>query len=218
MTLPLYDNGIISGLFAGLLFGYALESGGLGSPRKLTAQFTLKDWTVFKVMFTAVLVAATGLWLAEAAGIIAPKSVYIPTAYMWGTSLGGLAIGAGFAIGGYCPGTSAAGFASGRLDAAVFMGGMVIGIWIFSAAFDLLEPAYNAAPGPQGQTLAELFGVPAIVVIVALAVMAAIGWAVAVRLEARNGGPLSYEDVADGLGDSDTGTAETGAYRPHEAV
>ncbi|MCO5126332.1 MAG: hypothetical protein M9957_03165 [Rhodobacteraceae bacterium] len=62
MSFPLYDLGLPSGLLAGLLFGYALEAAGFGSPRKLTAQFSLRDFAVFKVMFTAVLVAAIGLY------------------------------------------------------------------------------------------------------------------------------------------------------------
>jgi uncharacterized membrane protein YedE/YeeE len=108
MNWPLYDNGVLSGPFLGLLFGLALEGAGFGSARKLTAQVTLRDFSVFKVMFTAVVVATIGLWLSEIFGLIAPHSVYIPTLFLWSMALGGVLIGTGFALGGYCPGTPAA--------------------------------------------------------------------------------------------------------------
>ena len=195
MSLPLYDNGMISGLLSGLLFGYALEGGGLSSPKKLTGQFSLRDWTVFKVMFTAVIVAAAGLWLSEQAGLIGAKAVFVPTTYMWATALGGALIGAGFAIGGYCPGTSAAGFASGRGDALVFIIGMLAGTWLFSACFNDIKPFWNAAQGPAGQTVTGLTGLPSGVVIALMIVMAAAGWAVAVRMEKARGGPITVDEV-----------------------
>lgn len=58
--LPMNSTGIVSALSCGILFGYVLENAGFGSPLKLTAQFRLSDWSVFKVMFTAIVVAAAG--------------------------------------------------------------------------------------------------------------------------------------------------------------
>ncbi|MEE9210404.1 MAG: DUF6691 family protein [Kiloniellales bacterium] len=196
MSLPLYDNGFWPALVLGLLFGLALEGAGFGSPRKLVAQFTLRDFTVFKVMFTAVVVAAVGRWLAEAAGAISPRSVYTPTLYFWAIALGGALMGAGFAVGGYCPGTSTVGLASGRLDAAVFGVGMVAGVAVFAGLFEPLEAFYLAAPGPKGQTLDQLFGVPTPVVLVALIAIAGLGWWLGSRLEARFGGPVTAAEVA----------------------
>ncbi len=196
MSLPLYDNGFWPALVLGLLFGLALEGAGFGSPRKLVAQFTLRAFTGFKVMFTAVVVAAAGLWLAEAAGIIAARSVYIPTLYFWAIALGGALMGAGFAVGGYCPCTSTVGLASGRLDAAVFGVGMVAGVAVFAGLFEPLEALYLAAPGPKGQTLDQLFDVPTPVVLAVLVAVAALGWWLGSKLEARFGGPVSAAEVA----------------------
>ena len=64
---PLNDTGMLSGLLCGVLFGYVLENAGFGSPVKLSSQFKLKDWGVFKGMFTAIVVAALGLWLLSVA-------------------------------------------------------------------------------------------------------------------------------------------------------
>jgi len=195
---PLYDAGFWPALLLGLFFGLALEGAGFGSPRKLTAQFTLRDFAVFKVMFTAVLVAATGLWLAETAGLIAGNSVYVPTLYFWAIALGGALIGAGFALGGYCPGTSATGLASGRWDALVFIAGMVVGVWIFAGAFDAIEPLYLAAEGPKSQTLDQLIGLPTPVILAVFAVVAVVGFRLGSRLEARFGGPVGAAEIVGG--------------------
>ncbi len=199
MTFPLYDSGMIAGLLAGVLFGYVLEGAGFGSPRKLTAQFALRDWAVFKVMFTAVIVAAAGLWLAEAGGIIAAKAVFVPTLFFWAIALGGLLIGAGFALGGYCPGTSTVGLFSGRADALVFIIGMILGTALFAAAFGPLEGLYQAAEGPGGQTLMDLIGLPTWAVLVVLLIMAVGGFALGNWCERRFGGPLTADEVLAGL-------------------
>jgi len=198
MTLPLYDGGFASGLLSGLMFGYVLEGAGFGSPRKLTAQFRLVDWSVFKVMFTAVIVAAAGLWLFEAAGLMAANAVYVPTLFFWAIALGGALIGAGFALGGYCPGTAVVGLGSGRGDAFVFILGMVAGTVLFAAFFTNIEGLYMAAQGPAGQTVSALLGVPDWAVVLALVVLAAVGWQVGTRFERRLGGPLSAEAVLRG--------------------
>lgn len=195
MSIPLYDGGVASGLLTGVLFGYVLEGAGFGSPRKLTAQFRLSDWSVFKVMFTAVIVAAVGLWVAESTGIMGANAVYVPTLYFWAIALGGGLIGAGFALGGYCPGTAAVGLGSGRIDAVVFILGMVAGTAVFASVFEPLEGLYLAAKGPDGQTVSAFIGVPDWLVLAALIAMAVAGWLVGSRFERRLGGPVTVEDV-----------------------
>ena len=149
MSLPLYDGGVASGLLSGLLFGYVLENAGFGSPRKLTAQFRFSDWSVFKVMFTAIIVAAIGLYGATEIGLLQANGVFIPTTFLWATLTGGALVGAGMAIGGYCPGTSTVGLATGRLDGLFFIVGMVIGVGLFAGVFDPIKSFYEAAAGPQ---------------------------------------------------------------------
>lgn len=195
MIWPLYDAGAASGLLAGFLFGFALENAGFGSPRKLTGQFRLEDWSVIKVMLTAVIVAAVGLWIAQQLGLMAAGSYYIPTPFYAGMAVGGLLIGAGFAIGGYCPGTSVAGLAGGRLDALVFMLGMVIGTGLFAAWFGPLEWLYTAAEGPRSQTLTDLTGVPEWLILI---VLVAAAWGIfrfGSRVEQRFGGPYRAQDL-----------------------
>ena len=133
MNFPLDNPGILFLVLACVLFGYFIESGGLSSPRKLTAQFALRDWTVIRVMFTAIVVAGIGLWLFDVAGWLRFNALRVPTLFFWAMALGGALLGAGMAIGGYCPGTSVVGLFAGRLDALFFMLGM-IGMAVFAVS------------------------------------------------------------------------------------
>lgn len=168
---------IASGLFLGLLFGFALERAGFASGCKLTAQLRFQDWAVFNVMFTAILVCATGLYLLDLAGVISTQALYTPTVFLWATLIGGLLIGAGMAVGGYCPGTSVVSFMSGKVDGLVFFVGLLVGVIAFAGAYEAIEPLLKALPGPQGQTLPELLHLPTWLILAAL-----IGVAVAVGL------------------------------------
>lgn len=172
MSFPIGWSGPLSGLVLGALFGFVLQRGGLGNGCRLTGQLRFKDWTVFNVMFTAILVAAAGLWLLEALGFVSKSDLYVPTTYLWATLLGGALVGAGMAIGGYCPGTAVVGAAAGRIDGIVFFVGLVLGAIVFAGAYDPLQPLMNAAPGPEAQTLDQLLHIPGWLIILALAVVA----------------------------------------------
>lgn len=165
---------LASGLLCGLLFGYVLESAGFGSPCKLTAQFRLSDWSVFKVMFTAIIVAALGLTALEQLGWLAADEVYVPPSYLGAAAIGGALVGAGFAVGGYCPGTSAVGLMTGRIDAVVFFVGLLIGTFLFAGFFPQLDALTTAGELTRGDRLPELMGVPEWLVLVAM-VAAAVG-------------------------------------------
>lgn len=175
---PHQESGMWSGLLCGVLFGFVLESAGFGSPLKLTAQFQLRDWSVFKVMFTAIVVAAAGLTGFEALGWMPPDAVFVPTALLMASAIGGILIGAGFAIGGYCPGTSVVGLASGRMDALVFLVGLLLGTVAFAG---LYGPAVEAIMGmwelQSSDTLQGALGWPAwVVVLVLVLALAGVFW------------------------------------------
>lgn len=191
MNFPLYDMGLASGLFSGMFFGYALEAAGFASPRKLTAQFSLRDFGVIKVMLTATVVAAVGLYIFQLLGVITVASIYVPTTYFWAMLAGGALIGGGFAMGGYCPGTSLAGIATGRIDAIVFAIGMVGGITAFGYLYEPLQGFYFAAKGPDAQRLTDLLGLPEWAVLAGFVVIAVFAFRLGTMLERRNGGPMS---------------------------
>lgn len=197
MNFPLENSGMPAIVVAGFFFGYFLEVSGLGSPRKLTAQFTLRDWSVFKVMFTAIVVAAAGLWLFDVLGWHRFDALKTPTPFYWAMALGGALLGAGMAIGGYCPGTSVVGLFSGRLDAVFFMLGMLIGTALFGASFDDLQGLYLAALGPKGQTLSALTGLPTWLLLLLLAGLAAGGFRLGAWFESRRGGVIHARELAE---------------------
>lgn len=177
MTLPIGWTGIASGLVCGAVFGFALERAGFASACNLTAQLRFKDWRVFKVMFTAIIVAAVGLYGLETAGWLAQADIFVPSVYLWATLLGGVGVGAGMAVGGYCPGTSVVGFVSGKIDGFVFFLGLILGTYVFAGAYDLLSPMLEALPGPESQTLPELLHMPTPVVLaLLLACLVTVGW------------------------------------------
>lgn len=186
-------------LATGLLFGFVLEQAGFGSPCKLTAQFRLTDWSVFKVMFTAIIVAAAGILLLQVNNTFGSQGFYVADMYLWGTLLGGVLIGAGFAIGGYCPGTSVVGFGSGRIDGLVFMVGMVIGIWAFAGVYDttLIQAIVTSAKA-SARTVPELLGVSPWLVVAAMILIAVGGFAAGRALERRSHGVYSAEDITEG--------------------
>ncbi|MDP3701373.1 MAG: YeeE/YedE thiosulfate transporter family protein [Hylemonella sp.] len=158
----------------GFGFGFVLERAGFGSGCKLTAQFRLTDWSVFKVMFTAIVFAAVGMYVFDLLGWMEAAAMYVPIPYMWAIALGGALIGAGFAVGGYCPGTAAVGLVTGRLDALVFFVGILIGTYVFAAFFPQFDLLTTAGEFTQGDRLPEALGLPEWLVLVAM-VGAAIG-------------------------------------------
>lgn len=165
---------ILIAVLLGFGFGFVLERAGFGSGCKLTAQFRLTDWSVFKVMFTAIVFSAVGMYVFDLAGWMEADSVYVPIPYMWAIAAGGALIGAGFAVGGYCPGTAAVGLVTGRVDALVFFAGILIGTYVFAAFFPQFDLLTTAGEFTQGDRLPEALGLPEWLVLVAM-VAAAIG-------------------------------------------
>lgn len=186
-------------LTSGILFGYVLEQAGFGSPCKLTAQFKLTDWSVFKVMFTAIVVAAIGILLLQINNTFGSSGFYVPKTILGATVVGGALIGIGFAVGGYCPGTSVVGAMSGRLDGFIFAFGMVLGIWGFSAVYDSAWMQSILSSGQlSAKTLPQLMGVSPWLVVLVMVVFAAMGIMFGTKLEKRSHGVYSAEAITEG--------------------
>lgn len=182
MNLPMGLVGPASGLVVGSLFGFILQRGGLGDGCKLTGQLRMEDWTVFNVMFTAIIVAATGLWLLDASSYLPASQTFVPEAYLATALTGGCFVGLGMSVGGYCPGTSVVAAASGRIDGLFFFAGLIGGTLAFAGAFDRIGPWMDAISPLRVATLPELLHVPAWAIILALTVVAGgVNLAVAAR-------------------------------------
>jgi len=192
MNAPYFPNGLLnenSSLFValviGVAFGFFLERGGFGSARKLAAQFYLTDLTVFKVMFTAIITAMLGLFWLSWLGFLDISKVHVLPTYLLPQTVGGLIFGVGFVVGGYCPGTSCVAASTGKPDGFVHLAGMMAGILIFGELFPFLEGFYSSTPLGQ-QTLAQLFSIPANLMVFLIVVVAIAGFVLAGWIEKRN--------------------------------
>lgn len=116
----------------GFGFGFCLERAGFGSARKLTAVFYGYDMAVVKVMFSAIVTAMVGLFVLSAIGMLDLNELYLEPTHLAAQALGGLVFGAGFIVGGYCPGTSIAAIATGRKDGFLFALGMLAGVFAYA--------------------------------------------------------------------------------------
>jgi hypothetical protein len=197
--LPFNDAGMVSGLVCGALFGFVLENAGFGSPCKLTAQFKLSDWSVFKVMFTAIVVAAAGLWALRLLGWMPADAVFVPTAFVAAAAVGGALVGAGFAVGGYCPGTSVVGLFSGRLDALVFVIGLLLGTVVFAGLYGpAIEQLMAAGEVAAGDTFASAWGVSDGLMLLILAAALVAVFVLGGRMERSRRGPVTAQEAVTG--------------------
>jgi uncharacterized membrane protein YedE/YeeE len=179
-------------LAIGVGFGFFLERAGLGNSVKLAAQFYLRDLTVFKVMFSAIVTAMLGLFLLSTVGLVDLARLEVPGTFLWSQLIGGLVFGVGFVIGGYCPGTGCVALSSGRLDGVAVLVGMGVGVFGFGELFPWLRGLYTAsAIGPA--TLPGLLGWPHAVVVGLVALVAFAGFVAAERIERQSAGPAEPE-------------------------
>ena len=191
MMTPLYKYGFFGDEFSllvafaiGLGFGFFLERAGFGSARKLAAQFYLYDMSVFKVMFTAIVTAMLGVTYLGWIGWLDLDLVYLVPTYLVPQLVGGLVLGVGFVIGGYCPGTSVAALATGRIDAVVYALGIFAGTFVYAEVYPAIEGFVNSTP--MGQvTLPEVLGLPWGLVVFAVVVIAVLGFWGATAVERR---------------------------------
>lgn len=188
-------------MICGILFGYVLENAGFGSPCKLSGQFRLSDWSVLKVMLTAIVVAATGLFALREAGLLAADAVFVPPALLVASAVGGVLVGIGFSVGAYCPGTSIVGFLSGRLDALVFIVGVLIGTFMFAGSYGpLMESLMAAGELASGDTFTEVFGISELLLLAIMGLTLVAVFYFGSWFERRASGPVTAEQALAGAG------------------
>ncbi|WP_243311757.1 rhodanese-like domain-containing protein [Fundidesulfovibrio agrisoli] len=132
--------GFAAALAIGFCFGLCLEKAGFGSSRRLAGVFYFTDMSVVKVMFSALVTAALGLVAAQKLGIVAQDDLFLMPTILGAHAAGGALFGLGFAMGGWCPGTAAVGLGSGRMDALVFLAGIVLGSIGYNEAYPWVAP------------------------------------------------------------------------------
>ena len=185
MTAPFYKFGLfndevsfIIAFVLGLGFGFVFERGGFGSARMLAAQFYFTDMRVFKVMFTAIVVAMIGLFFLSWIGYIDLSLIYFGDTFLIPQIVGGLILGVGFVIGGYCPGTSTVAIATGKIDAIFYLLGGAFGILVFGQVFPYISDFFYSTP--MGRiTIPELTGIDHGIIVFAVIILAIAGFTAA---------------------------------------
>jgi uncharacterized protein len=133
---------------------------------------------VLRVMFTAIVTCMLGLYFLDLFGVLPLGSIGILDTYLPSQLAGGLLLGAGFIIGGYCPGTSIVASASGKIDGLVFVVGLIAGSTIFTVGYDALAGFHKQ--GAWGRVLiSDFLHLPTGVVVFGVTVFALVAfWAV----------------------------------------
>jgi rhodanese-related sulfurtransferase len=171
----------------GFAFGYVLEIAGFGKSTKLAAQFYFKEWTVLKVMFGAIITAMVLIFAATGLGLLDYNLIWVNPTYLWPGIVGGLIMGVGFIVGGFCPGTSLVSAATGKLDGIFFVLGVFAGIFLFGETVGLYDEFwYSSYMGRF--TLMDLFNVDAGVLVLIIVVAAVAIFGVAEIAERTLGG------------------------------
>lgn len=177
-VVPVYEiSQELNFLFAfiiGIGFGFALEQAGFSSSRKLAGMFYGYDTTVLKVFFTAAITGMLGLIFFNYFELIDMSIVYVNEYYIQSAIFGGIIMGVGFIVGGFCPGTGVCAAAIGKIDAIAYLIGALIGIFLFGISFPIWEGIYKQSylGGVKiSDTLGLSDGLMALLVIVAAVLM-----------------------------------------------
>ena len=141
----------------GIIFGVLLHRGGVANYNVIVNQFRFKDFTVLKVMFTAIIVGGIGVLLLKSIG---HAQYHIKPANMLGVVLGAALFGVGMVLYGYCPGTGVAAMATGSLHAIVGFVGMLVGAVLYALSFTWVEAHIQTVATMGKVRLPDITGVP----------------------------------------------------------
>jgi uncharacterized protein len=190
MTFPfesLWDErralGLGVAVVVGIAFGFVQERSGFGRAQKLLGQFYGYDMTVFKVMFTAIVTAMLGTVVLSGLGLLDLRAVEFnyPT-FLWPMIVGGLVLGVGFIVSGYCPGTSFVAATSGKLDGLVTVLGVVLGTLVYAETEPALGGFQNSGK-LGGFFLYQWLQVPRPLLAILIAFLALVAFVAATRIE-----------------------------------
>ncbi|MFO8174602.1 MAG: rhodanese-like domain-containing protein [Gemmatimonadota bacterium] len=171
----------------GLAFGATLEVAGFANSRKLAGQFYLRDMTVLKVMFTGIVTAMVLIFLSSAMGILSYNDIYVNPTYLWPGIAGGLIMGVGFILGGFCPGTSLVAVASLKLDGWFFFAGTLAGVGLFGETVAYFSDFFFSSYLGRF-ILPELFGLSLGTTVLLIVLMALAAFWLAEKAESAFGG------------------------------
>jgi rhodanese-related sulfurtransferase/uncharacterized membrane protein YedE/YeeE len=135
----------ILALLIGIAFGFVLEQAGFSSSKRLAGLFYGTDFVVLRVFFTAAITTIIGVIILDYVGFLDSSLIFINPTFLGSAIVGGVIMGLGFIMGGFCPGTSVCAAAIGKIDAIVFVGGLFIGVFLFAELYPLYEGFYHGS-------------------------------------------------------------------------
>lgn len=183
MTLPVTGTAaLVLSVVFGFVFGFLLHRGRVADYNTIVRQFLFKDFTVLKIMMTAIIVGGLGVLALNSAGL---ANYHIKAANMLGVTMGAAIFGVGMVLYGYCPGTAIAAAASGSLHALVGLGGLLVGGTLYAFSFPWIA-RYVLPVGALGKVrLPDVTGIPALAWFAALIAIAAVVFFLIERAERR---------------------------------
>ncbi len=159
---------LILGALTGLAFGFLLQRGSVTRFNTIVDQLRLKDFTVLKVMLTAIVIGGIGIYAMRAMGMDVP--LHIKGTKVLGVALGGGIFGVGMAILGYCPGTVIAALGDGSRHAWFGVLGMFVGAIAYTQTYPIIKDPI-LSKGDLGKiTIASELGVTPLLVFVPLTI------------------------------------------------
>ena len=167
---------LLFALIIGIGFGFALEQAGFSSSRKLAGMFYGYDTTVIKVFFTAAIVALIGSQFLSYFGLLDLNMVFVNEFYVNAAIVGGIIMGVGFIMGGFCPGTGLSALSIGKIDAMVFVAGGLSGAFLFAETYPYIQNLANSNyKGPV--KINEALGIsPGLFILLLIAAAAIMFW------------------------------------------
>lgn len=179
---------LVAAVVLGALFGVLLHRGGVANYNVIVNQFRFRDFTVLKIMLTAIIVGGIGVLALNSAGL---ANYHIKAANMLGIVLGAAIFGVGMVVYGYCPGTAIAAAASGSVHAIVGLAGTVVGGTLYAFSFPWISKTILPVGALGKVRLPDVTGVPALVWFVALIAIAFTVFFLIERSERRSAAPAS---------------------------
>jgi hypothetical protein len=174
---------LVLGLVTGIVFGVLLQKGRVAKHSVIVGQLVLRDFTVLKIMLTAIAVGAIGFWGLVSFGV---TTTSVKPAEMGGVIVGALLFGSGLAVLGYCPGTTVAAAGEGRRDALAGVAGLITGAFVFVSGFSVFGDVQKAIADWGKLTLPEATKLTPVAWIAALLVAVAATYAISRSRLARH--------------------------------
>jgi uncharacterized membrane protein YedE/YeeE len=163
---------LVTAIIFGTAFGFLLQKGGVGKYNVLLGQLLLQDFTVAKIMMTAIVVGMVGVFTLHH---FAKVNLHLQPTKIGAQIIGGTLFGIGFALIAYCPGTGAAALGQGSWDVLFGMAGLIAGSYLFAEMSAWLKKTVETW-GDKGKVmLPDLLPIPRLPFAYAVAVLLSVG-------------------------------------------